>query len=108
MFATAEERYAVRVAVRLGRIHAWRNDAGESDHSFATSDRDCCNRWEARLHASATRNFAAQPWATAYDMSYRVRLALRRSEEHTSELQSPYDLVCRLLLEKKKSHNRQC
>src|SRR5207248_9805272 len=24
----------------------------------------------------------------------------RRSEEHTSELQSPYDLVCRLLLEK--------
>src|SRR5438094_5583295 len=30
-------------------------------------------------------------------------LALRvlRSEEHTSELQSPYDLVCRLLLEEK-------
>src|SRR5207248_9863768 len=25
-----------------------------------------------------------------------------RSEEHTSELQSPYDLVCRLLLENKK------
>src|SRR5207248_11167648 len=25
-----------------------------------------------------------------------------RSEEHTSELQSPYDIVCRLLLEKKK------
>src|SRR5207248_10050112 len=30
----------------------------------------------------------------------------RRSEEHTSELQSPYDLVCRLLLEKKKSSTR--
>src|SRR5207248_7235228 len=29
-------------------------------------------------------------------------LAIQRSEEHTSELQSPYDLVCRLLLEKKK------
>src|SRR6266516_6871910 len=27
-----------------------------------------------------------------------------RSEEHTSELQSPYDLVCRLLLEKKKTN----
>src|SRR5437867_9315110 len=27
--------------------------------------------------------------------------ATSRSEEHTSELQSPYDLVCRLLLEKK-------
>src|SRR5437867_4964901 len=30
------------------------------------------------------------------------RRCLFRSEEHTSELQSPYDLVCRLLLEKKK------
>src|SRR5207248_4344897 len=32
-----------------------------------------------------------------------TRAKLYRSEEHTSELQSPYDLVCRLLLEKKKS-----
>src|SRR5258708_14538675 len=30
-----------------------------------------------------------------------------RSEEHTSELQSPDHLVCRLLLEKKK-HNKLC
>src|SRR5699024_11674086 len=29
-----------------------------------------------------------------------------RSEEHTSELQSRFDLVCRLLLEKKKNNNR--
>src|SRR2546426_8509393 len=29
-----------------------------------------------------------------------------RSEEHTSELQSPCNLVCRLLLEKKKKKNR--
>src|SRR2546426_1720839 len=29
----------------------------------------------------------------------------QRSEEHTSELQSPCNLVCRLLLEKKKSTN---
>src|SRR5256885_4361324 len=31
----------------------------------------------------------------------RPRPSLRRSEEHTSELQSPCNLVCRLLLEKK-------
>src|SRR5258708_28510465 len=32
-----------------------------------------------------------------------------RSEEHTSELQSPDHLVCRLLLEKKKNHTQpQC
>src|SRR5207248_8004173 len=30
----------------------------------------------------------------------------KRSEEHTSELQSPYDLVCRLLLEKKKKDKK--
>src|SRR5690348_17478057 len=33
---------------------------------------------------------------------------VRRSEEHTSELQSPVHLVCRLLLEKKKEDNREC
>src|SRR5437867_7201636 len=32
-----------------------------------------------------------------------VAVVQPRSEEHTSELQSPYDLVCRLLLEKKKA-----
>src|SRR5437773_3780193 len=32
---------------------------------------------------------------------------LPRSEEHTSELQSHHDLVCRLLLEKKKQKNHQ-
>src|SRR2546426_1476678 len=30
-----------------------------------------------------------------------------RSEEHTSELQSPCNLVCRLLLEKKKKKNKE-
>src|SRR5690348_17385010 len=33
---------------------------------------------------------------------YRSCARARRSEEHTSELQSPVHLVCRLLLEKKK------
>src|SRR5207249_9718331 len=31
----------------------------------------------------------------------------RRSEEHTSELQSRFDLVCRLLLEKKKKKKKK-
>src|SRR2546426_2328181 len=35
-----------------------------------------------------------------------VDLAAERSEEHTSELQSPCNLVCRLLLEKKKSQHQ--
>src|SRR3989454_1561435 len=36
-----------------------------------------------------------------------TRALERRSEEHTSELQSPCNLVCRLLLEKKKKTYRQ-
>src|SRR5689334_23615703 len=35
-----------------------------------------------------------------------ARGALDRSEEHTSELQSQFHLVCRLLLEKKKKKNK--
>src|SRR2546430_5602700 len=34
--------------------------------------------------------------------------ASRRSEEHTSELQSQSNLVCRLLLEKKKENSKDC
>src|SRR5437867_10673016 len=41
---------------------------------------------------------------TSGGSSGAVREGIKRSEEHTSELQSPYDLVCRLLLEKKKKN----
>src|SRR5437762_8357653 len=37
--------------------------------------------------------------------SVKPKSEVTRSEEHTSELQSPMYLVCRLLLEKKKTHN---
>src|SRR5207248_9528308 len=40
---------------------------------------------------------------TPADWTPVIRALWVRSEEHTSELQSPYDLVCRLLLEKKKT-----
>src|SRR5256885_7385859 len=43
-------------------------------------------------------------WPPRFDPHYG-EIAIRglRSEEHTSELQSPCNLVCRLLLEKKKN-----
>src|SRR5258708_30740612 len=49
----------------------------------------------------------AQEFASAPTISAKIHGALQagmgiRSEEHTSELQSPDHLVCRLLLEKKK------
>src|SRR5256885_5618692 len=41
----------------------------------------------------------------SFEEDGRAGLGLLRSEEHTSELQSPCNLVCRLLLEKKKKEN---
>src|SRR5699024_12495147 len=38
----------------------------------------------------------------SYLIDYYIQNDIPRSEEHTSELQSRFDLVCRLLLEKKK------
>src|SRR5699024_12320973 len=51
----------------------------------------------------------AKPWPTIAakrtSTPKRSRSNCPRSEEHTSELQSRFDLVCRLLLEKKNKHN---
>src|SRR6266850_3387239 len=49
------------------------------------------------------------PWACSAGGDGRTR-PWSRSEEHTSELQSPCNLVCRLLLEKKKNtnHYKRC
>src|SRR5256886_10064631 len=47
-------------------------------------------------------------WTSATTPVGDRRGAACRSEEHTSELQSQSNLVCRLLLEKKKQHKEQC
>src|SRR5260370_29884400 len=54
--------------------------------------------------ASISANFAGKSWMS---MVLRMIVLLHlpvRSEEHTSELQSHLNLVCRLLLEKKKKN----
>src|SRR5256885_12030542 len=54
------------------------------------------HRW--RVHPP--RALVVHGWAVRGKVSQRVR-----SEEHTSELQSPCNIVCRLLLENKKKSN---
>src|SRR6266536_4148469 len=65
--------------------------------------------WKARISASHARTGASQPGKLRHlDAIAPPVEALQRgarSEEHTSELQSRVDLVCRLLLEKKKKIN---
>src|SRR5438034_5562398 len=65
-------------------------------HSFPTrrsSDLFCCEdpRTRSPLATASSSNLVSKAITSFY-----------RSEEHTSELQSHSDLVCRLLLEKKK------
>src|SRR5207248_9391789 len=90
-------------------IHRFRSDASRtarSPHSFF---------FTARPPPSSTlfpyttlfRSRGGSRRRCGRDLRRRVHGSGRRgprarSEEHTSELQSPYDLVCRLLLEKKK------
>src|SRR5207247_11172014 len=57
-----------------------------------------------RLPLAAVRLFsysASLGWTRRPNRASPLRRLPRRSEEHTSELQSRVDLVCRLLLEKK-------
>src|SRR5260370_32711916 len=66
--------------------------------------------------APAPRSFDARSWVGDYVNAAECETAARRlhndepqpgrSEEHTSELQSHLNLVCRLLLEKKKKHTK--
>src|SRR2546428_9590884 len=61
----------------------------------------------ARAHAEDGRSLHRRPRPSPPEAA-RVptrRLRQARSEEHTSELQSRSDLVCRLLLEKKKKNS---
>src|SRR3989454_8213661 len=65
---------------------------------------------KALLAAQQTTLKEAQANLQAAEERHRVGLATIadvRSEEHTSELQSPCNLVCRLLLEKKKKKTSQ-
>src|SRR5207248_10143456 len=79
----------------------WRDD----EPSWAMAgDRPLCllvagNHRLCALHGTDFHRVAE----TALVATISLRTFPHRSEEHTSELQSPYDLVCRLLLEKKKN-----
>src|SRR5258708_18400016 len=78
--------YFISVDYALG--HALQNSASQ------TIAENCGKVLGSAKHPLGTADFAS--------------LLLQRSEEHTSELQSPDHLVCRLLLEKKKTLYCKC
>src|SRR2546427_4598314 len=76
------------------------------EHTAAELD---LRRWRRGRCGRGLRLRAARGCgALRYTRTAGARLAaFARSEEHTSELQSQSNLVCRLLLEKKKKHKRK-
>src|SRR2546430_4117201 len=62
------------------------------------------SRSDASLECAAGERAPNNPRDGLERASLRAAVRVRRSEEHTSELQSQSNLVCRLLLEKKKKN----
>src|SRR2546429_3244530 len=100
-------------AFSASRCSSWRVRDGQrarkqdecGSGSFAI--RAC--RGKAETHELARLRTGFDKHHVLFDGTAREGNALpvrRRSEEHTSELQSRLHLVCRLLLEKKKIHNK--
>src|SRR5438093_9269251 len=79
------------VADEVGIERVLARDAGAADQHRAAE--------QAAVGERVARDDAAQPFRL---IERGAREAADRSEEHTSELQSLTNLVCRLLLEKKK------
>src|SRR5699024_12107978 len=85
------------------RTKASRLGSRRCSRRVASTSASRSGRWQrVSLPPSRSRRKAqAQTSSRVHRPSWRA--AARRSEEHTSELQSRFDLVCRLLLEKKKN-----
>src|SRR2546430_9555219 len=65
------------------------------------STRDVCRTFEAHRC-----KYGRHPDRSSYASCQTLAVLPWRSEEHTSELQSQSNLVCRLLLEKKNKNNK--
>src|SRR5437867_8098581 len=110
---TATRRFRASTArtTSIGTARSWRRSARRSrlcNRAPAEErGRNARRRLSAGLRrAHAPRREGGGAGAGRLGGAASRRLRGRRSEEHTSELQSPYDLVCRLLLEKKKQKTK--
>src|SRR5438046_7923736 len=73
--------------------------------SFFTHDRALVLTWDIETHDSCGLGNKAPEAKNETAQVFTICMTYTRSEEHTSELQSLTNLVCRLLLEKKKKKN---
>src|SRR6266480_4677447 len=97
---------AVRKTARLGiRLRSWPKIGSQNRIPFIHGQEYASpSRTQGRSRMRESRTYGSVRGALRNERPYRDRFARNdgRSEEHTSELQSHVNLVCRLLLEKKK------
>src|SRR6266540_4440897 len=85
---------------------ASRNAAPSCTSSLSSTRRlPTCGFRKAGMRSGFKSAIVTRSTPGCCNKSYAEPDPCRRSEEHTSELQSHHDLVCRLLLEKKKTNN---
>src|SRR5437879_9374855 len=94
-------RYGYRTWQVVGSLKIL-NDIVKARHSDDRRNRLNCN--SSRRPTSSKKRIVVYPRrrSSVSEIEQSIRDTALRSEEHTSELQSPMYLVCRLLLEKKK------
>src|SRR5207249_10491921 len=91
--------FPTRRSSDLQEVHAGRRRGGRTRESVAATEH------HVRITGTAGDGREREPAELVVELlvgGQRRHRAGLRSEEHTSELQSRFDLVCRLLLEKKK------
>src|SRR5690554_7753165 len=75
--------------------------SASSAHPNTTSHADASEAPAVRLNSATSSSARASTAIVSFARAERSPSGVKRSEEHTSELQSRPHLVCRLLLEKK-------
>src|SRR5690606_40388544 len=102
MFFPAQIEFWLSLCVKLGKKERFR---------FVINNRNtplCLNELIIELTDISPQEFFGQQNENIELLKKyfpKLKIVARRSEEHTSELQSRENLVCRLLLEKKKENN---
>src|SRR5690348_17982181 len=97
----------LRIYEREGLLDPARSAGGTRRYSRRDIDKlaEICALTADGLNLAGIRRVLALQEETRQLQAELARLRELRSEEHTSELQSPVHLVCRLLLEKKKQQH---
>src|SRR5207248_10801683 len=100
--ALATLQYTPRIAARLIE-KVLRSAIANAEHNHQVRNLDDLRVVQATADGGPSlKRVQPRAMGRAFFIKHRTsHLVAYRSEEHTSELQSPYNIVCRLLLEKK-------